>query len=249
MFHLLSRAIAVYREDGPREVLVRGRRYVYNNILRPQFPLRVVEYNGVKVYGARFGDRFISRRTTDIPSYEDALVSGIRKYVQSGDRVTVIGGGWGVSSVAAAQQVGSRGRVTTFEGSENEIEKVKSTVRLNDVDDRVTAHHAIVAEAHSIRGDKGDAGTVSPTELSDCDVLVLDCEGAELTILDEMAIHPRIILVETHGMHGASKEAVARRLSNLGYEISNRGVAESRMREFCIENDIYVLAGKRAGYD
>jgi hypothetical protein len=37
-----------------------------------------------------------------------------------------------------------------------------------------------------------------PSELPPCNVLELDCEGAEVEILREMNIQPRVILVETH---------------------------------------------------
>jgi hypothetical protein len=62
-----------------------------------------------------------------------------------------------------------------------------------------------------------------------------------------MNIQPHTILVETHGMHGAPKSEVEHRLDAINYEITNRGVAEARKREFCIDNEVYVLCGKFRG--
>lgn len=245
MDSLLSRSATLFREDGPRELVRQSVRFCYDNILRPRLPRSVVEYNHVKVYGARLGDSLLPWYTTDNPSYEDALVSGIRRYVESGDTVVVVGGGWGVTTVVAAQQSGDDGHVITYEGAESEIAKIEETIRLNDIADRVTARHTVVAEAHALRGNMGDASIVPPDELPDCDVLVLDCEGAESAILREMAIQPQVVLVETHGMHGTPRKTIRNLLEDIGYEVANRGVAESHQREFCIDNDIYVLSGVR----
>lgn len=245
MLSLLGRAVTVFRKEGPTELLRRSIWFSYNNLLRPGLPRIIVEYNEVKVRGARFGDQIVGRYTTDIPSYEERLVSGIRKHVEEGDTIVVVGGGWGVSTVAAARQAGKEGRVISYEGSEDEVEKVHETIRLNDVNDRVAVHHVIVAQARSLRGEKGRASSLSPKELPDCDVLVLDCEGAEVEILEEMSIQPHIVIVETHGMYDATKENIEYLLAHRGYEVIDQGVAEQRMRKFCIENDIYVLIGAK----
>lgn len=202
------------------------------------------EYNGIKVPNARVGDKILPFHTVDIPNYEDGLVAGIREEVQSGTRVVVVGGGWGVSTVAASQQVGSTGQVYVFEGFEKAIKDVRSTVAVNNVGSRVNTCHAIVAQANSLRGDSAGADIISPDDIPKCDVLVLDCEGVELEILNGLSVNPRTIIVETHGMLDAPTRAVKDVLLRKGYNIVNQDVAESRLREYCKENDICVLLAK-----
>lgn len=241
----VSRAVAIYREEGVLSLLKRSLQYGYNSFIRPLLPTVNADYNGVKVPNARLGDRFSPWHTVDVPNYEGALVAGIREHVQPRERVVVVGGGWGVSTVSAAQKVGPKGQLDVFEGSEDAIENVRATVHVNDVAPWVNTHHAVVAQAHSLRGESGGATEVSPSDLPECDVLVLDCEGAELEILDELSVTPHTILVETHGMLDAPESAVVDRLTEQGYNVINREVAEARVREFCLENEIFVLTAKR----
>jgi hypothetical protein len=77
--------------------------------------------------------------------------------------------------------------------------------------------------------------------LPDCDVLVLDCEGTEIEILEEMEIKPRAVIVETHGMNGATEEAVRERLDSAGYDTVESMVAEKRLYDVCVDNGIFVL--------
>lgn len=236
----LEKAVRICREEGPVRLAKRSIQFGYDNFIRPLFPKRVVSYNGVPVRASRIGDNIIPWHATNIPNYEDALICGVRRYIESGDTVVIIGGGWGVSTVVAAEQTGKRGRVITYEGGEETVEKVRETVQLNDLD-RVSVQHAIVGQAISLRDDEGEAKAVSPSELPDCDVLVLDCEGAETGILEQMEIRPRNIVVETHGIYDASEADVREKLSSAGYDTVENRVAEERLRETCIEKGIYVL--------
>jgi hypothetical protein len=74
-------------------------------------------------------------------------------------------------------------------------------------------------------------------------VLQLDCEGAEAEILRGLTTQPSIILVETHGLFGAPTESVASLLEERGYVVSDRGLAEPRLGDYCTSNDIRVLLG------
>lgn len=241
MTTMLEKAAKVWREDGSVTLARKGIQFGYDSWFRPFLPKRVVSYNGISVRASRLGDSLIPWHTRGIPGYENALVEGIQQYVKSGDTVVVVGGGWGVSTVIAARQSGSNGQVITFEGGAETATKVKDTVQLNDVDDHVSIRHAIVARAVSLRGNSDDAQVVSPTDLPDCDVLVLDCEGAEIDILEEMEIRPWAVLVETHEIFDAPKAAVRDKLECAGYKIAESMVAEERLRDICKENGIYVL--------
>lgn len=235
----------VYHDDGIGQLLRKSIRYGYDNYIRPKLPLQTVTYNEVTVLASRWGDQFIPWHTVDISGYEEALGRGLRQHVSHGDTVVIVGGGWGVTSVIAAEQAGEQGRVVTFEGSANEIENIRQTLELNGAADQVNIRHTVVAEAISLRGDRGDAEAIAPSELPDCDVLVLDCEGAETEIIDEMEIQPETLLVETHGMLGAPPDKVSSQLEQSGYNIVSNTVAEERVRSVCEEKGIYVLVAER----
>ncbi|MCY4732432.1 hypothetical protein KY092_17930 [Natronomonas gomsonensis] len=246
MRRLFQEATTIWQEDGLVKLVRKTTKFGYDNFIRPLLPTHVVRYNGVLVRASRVGDSFIPWRATDIPNYEDALVCGIRRYVEKNDTVVIIGGGWGVSTVVAAEQVGKRGRVITYEGGERTVEKIKETVQLNGLSDRISIQHSVVGQAISLRDDSGGAKVVCPIEIPNCDVLVLDCEGAETQILEQMEIFPRNVVVETHGIYDAPKATVLSKLSDAGYDLIETRVAERRLLEECMRNGIYVVYAKRS---
>ncbi|GAA0276026.1 class I SAM-dependent methyltransferase [Halobacterium noricense] len=243
----LGAAKRIYRDEGILQLARKTIYFGYNNYLRILLPKRTVMYNQVSVAAGRVADSLIPWQTTDIPDYEGGLIRGIREYVDDGDTVVVVGGGWGVSTVAAARQAGSSGRVVTFEGAKEAVERVEETVEKNHVRSRVSVQHATVAQAHSLRGNADGAKVMDPSNLPACDVLVLDCEGAELDIIDEMEIQPKVLIVETHGMYDAPELAVRDRLDQAGYEVVESMVAEKRLQSVCEKNGIYVLYSVRHG--
>lgn len=84
---------------------------------------------------------------------------------------------------------------------------------------------------------------LSASQLPPCDVLQMDCEGAEVGLLREMIIQPRVILVETHGVFGAPTKLVASLLEQRGYAVADRRVAEPRIAEHCTKHNVGVLLG------
>lgn len=187
----------------------------YNRLLRPRLPRRFGVFNGITARGDRLLDA-----TDTHPEYEAGIVRSLRELVEFGDSVVVVGGGIGVSSVVAANQAGDDGTVTTYEASAthaNEI--VPETVRLNEPPADIDVKHAVVGEAVSTRGAHTHADVVSPEALPSCDVLELDCEGAETGILRGMHVRPRVVIVESHGHLGSPTHSVREDLVELGYEI------------------------------
>ena len=121
---------------------------------------------------------------------------------------------------------------------------MQSVVAREGFDDRVTVRHAIVGDARSVWGE-ASADIVAAEALPPCDVLELDCEGAELDLIRRMTIRPRVVLVETHGIFGAPTADVGAALREAGYTVRDLGVAEPNLRASCERDDIYVLAGIR----
>jgi hypothetical protein len=249
---MFSRAIEVYREEGAVTLLRKVILFAYNEFtilfddhVRPRLPVEPVEYSGIAVPAGRRFDSllpWIEHRET----YEWGLVNRLREHVEPGDHVVVVGGGWGVTTCAAAIQTTENGSVTVFEGATDEVEYVQQTAALNEVADRVRVRHAVVGTAKVLRSDPGDADHVDPSELPDCDVLQMDCEGSELEILREMEANPRAVLVETHDFLDSSETEIRAELAARSYDVVSREVADPGLREFCEENGVYVLTAVRS---
>lgn len=202
---------------------------LYNRVIRPYSPHKISVCNGVAVK-----DRAKLFDFRDIfPNYESSLISAIRTQVKKGDSVIIVGGGFGVSTVAAAEATGRDGEVETYEGSAEQYRIVKNTTSLNKVNDCVNTNHAIVGPFldHSTEtyGEPENAEIINPSSLHKPDVLVLDCEGAELEILGNLSHNPDIVIVETHGFLHSPETDVREILSERGYDVINEGVeSESR---------------------
>ncbi|MFC6955213.1 FkbM family methyltransferase [Halorubellus litoreus] len=204
-------------EDGPGTV-----QSVYNRFVRSHLPYKLSTHNGVTARGAKlfdFTDRF--------PEYEADIVAALRDHVRDGDDVVVVGGGFGVSSVVAARRVGPTGSVTTYEAGADQYDLVAETLEINDVENRVDVEHAIVGSAVSTYTPPEDAAVVDAADLPACDVLEMDCEGAELGILRELRIRPRVVVVEAHANFDAPEADVRAELDRLDYDVVDRGVEDA----------------------
>ena len=107
--------------------------------------------------------------------------------------------------------------------------KVKESIELNKVDDWITVNHAIVEEPIHLEGDTSDAKIIYSKDLPDCDSLIMDCEGAELPILKNLRIKPKLIIVETHPVFDSPKEEVIKVLNQLGYKIISSDVRQESL--------------------
>lgn len=251
---MMQKAFQIIKEAGVTGLGNRAVAFAYRRGIRPWLPSAgPVHYAGIPIaYNRKWGDRTVPSlwfpdSVEDAPGYESALVTGLREHVRVGDRVVVVGGGVGVTATIAALEVGSTGSVQCFEGAGEGVEKVRRTAEINGVSEWLTVHHAVVARSISVYGTEPDHAVVAPAELPECDVLELDCEGAEVDILQGMRIRPRVILVETHGYYGAPTSLISSLLQGLGYRVSDCGVAEPRGRALCEARDIHVLIGELEG--
>ena len=245
---MFSKVLRIFSNEGAMQLGKRGIGFLYRSTIRRLLPtVGPVLYSGIPIAMSRkWGDLTIPKFMApymgyDIPEYEATLIHAIQSNVRCGDKVVVVGGGEGVTVTVAAKAVGDTGSVICYEGGESYVNSVNRTTKINGVAERVTVNHAIVGERVYVYGDH-EAGKpsklLSPDELPDCDVLELDCEGAEIVILENMKISPRTILVETHGVHGAPAEAVRRILEARHYTVSDLGWAEPELAEECRARDI-----------
>lgn len=190
---------------------------LYDALFRDLLPRKIGVYNGVAVRRPRLFDR-----TDVLNDYEAELCAGIREVTQNGDSVVIVGGGLGVSTVIAARHGSS---VTTYEAADEYMGLIEQTTELNMVQDRVSIKHRIVAEERSLYG-PSSAKRISPTDLPSADVLVLDCEGAEVPILSELKELPRALVVETHGCFNAPAHLVRDLISKMGFQVCNHMIED-----------------------
>lgn len=154
---------------------------------------------------------------------------------ENGQTVGVVGSGLCVSTVKAANEVGDGGRVISFEASKHWFENASETVRLSLVEHIVELKHEIFRSANNVFKGTGDTSKVSQKEyLRQCDILELDCEGAELGIIQLMSERPTTIIVETHGFLESSIADVTALLTEHGYDIVDKKPEN-------LENDVMVL--------
>lgn len=210
-----------------RPYLPATRRCVYNGVvMRKRYPF-IEDYLPGEFSGIQ-------------PTYKQPNVAAIREHVSAEDTVVIVGAGQGVTTVVAARQAW-RGDVYAYEPGSKWVELTEGAVRLNAVDDRVTLIETAVGDIITSQGsDTSAAGKTGPEELPECDVLELDCEGAETEIIAGLRTLPNVIIVETHGFRGAPTEETVATLEDRGYEITER-MAVERGEKYAEDRDAYVL--------
>lgn len=197
-------------------------RPVYNRFLREKLPRKYAVMGGVVTPTVRFLD--IQERW---PKHKRANIEEIKSQVQSNDDVLEIGSGYGVCTVWSARQA-TEGSVLGFEAADEMVELAQEAVDINSeilddqLTDRVEIRQGLVGTANDVWGSATGATTLSPTDLPDCDALVMDCEGAEQGIVDNMTIRPRTAIVEAHPNKGVSTDTVVETLESYGYMTSVR---------------------------
>lgn len=177
--------------------IYRGVQSLYNSTIRDKLPTKSRTLAGVTLDDAPLFDLNVER-----PLYKIGLIMAIYDYVSDGDHVEIVGFGRGVSTTHILRAGAET--VTGYEGAVNMIEKGKRTVEQNyDGESSLRVRHAVVGDPIDVYGDQSSAQRVSPSELSAGDVLVLDCEGAEKSILENLGTDPQTILCESHPSKGA----------------------------------------------
>lgn len=241
---LLQRVKRQYEQGGLRGILSRGPasllRNVYLRAVCPALPtVRHANWNGVAVPSEvvpkrKLGDGlFAAFLRTDYPSSEGGEVTAHHNFTQPGDTVVIIGGGRGVSTVHAAWESGPDGRVMVFEGSERYARIISEVVALNNVSERCTIETAVVGEAVDVfdSAEQTPAEQIPVKSLPQCDVLEMDCEGAEAYILAHLEQRPRVLIIEIHPGE-VSARGTLEQIRTMGYDVvrywTNEGVELTR---------------------
>lgn len=179
---------------------------------RSSLPLRDTRCNGVAT------KRYRLRGEGEVmPDVEAEAVDALHECVSAGDRVVVLGAGYGVTTVHAGRAAGEDGRVFGYEASRL-WEVAKEAVERNDVPAETTVEKMLVGEAVDVYGGDGAARQAHPRELPVCDVMEIDIEGAEMGVIAGLNECPDTMIVETHGHKGSSTAEVVSLLVGRGYE-------------------------------
>jgi len=191
----------------------------YNRVLRPHLPATHWVAAGIPVYGSNDDPR--AAKPLDlgkgVQSYKTELVAAIKKYVGSDDDVGIIGGGRGVDSIIAARQ---GAMVTAYEAASGMVDVARKTVAWQALEDQIKINHAIVGENVEVYGQEiGER--VSPTTLSH-EVLILDCEGAEKSVIQGLEKLPRVLIVETHPERCVPTNETVEAIKSIGMAIQNK---------------------------
>ena len=206
----------------------------YEATIRPHLPPRRVTLGGVEAYDGALFDLTLS----DQPEYEEAIRAAQREHVGEGDRYRIVGGGMGVTAVTAVRA--GAARIDVAEASGTAVRRCRRTVEHHGLDDVVSIEHARVGP--TIDTFSGSIGRSLPFAwVGECDVLELDCEGAEADILAALSRDddlPHCMIVETHGHLGAPTETIRELLDSLGYRVVS---AEPEVES----KDVMVLAAVR----
>lgn len=190
-------------------------RSFYDETIRDLLPRKYRVFAGVAVY-----DGPILDFTSTKPYYKEGLLNAIEEHVDDGDEVELVGFGRGVSTVYALSA--GAAAVTAHEAAREMIEIGKHTVDVNRTGSgELDVRHSIVGEGIDIYGDGAHAEVIPPSELSTADILILDCEGAEQSILSGLGNWPTTIICETHPEKGVPTDETVAAIPDR-YEISTR---------------------------
>jgi len=224
--NVINKGHTILLEEGFKQFIRLSVSFAYRNSIRRYLPNDgEVTYNGVKTgENKKPLDPYLLATGIDKPNQEDGIASSHRKHTQEGDTVNVVAGGNGVTAVIAARIVGENGLIRIYEGGGQRVEAIRDTIVMNGVEDRCEVHHAVVGRDIDVYGGTVATATeIDPLDLSDCDVLELDCEGSEIDILERIENPPNTLIIEIHPWNfQKDPEYLFELLNNNGYEIQSR---------------------------
>lgn len=163
----------------------------------------------------------------NVDDYEAEMQAALRRHVKPGDRVRIVGGGYGVTAVVALG-LGAE-TVEVVEATREGVNCCRRTIQYNTQIEgqpaisarRWSVEHGVVGELVDPWGT--DIGSTRSVEwCRDADVLEVDCEGGEGALLDELDQDgplPRVLLVESHGELGSPTTRVREQVESLGYTV------------------------------
>jgi tRNA A58 N-methylase Trm61 len=191
---------------------------IYDETLRPHLPIWGTAHTRANIPVPADANDPIAPRILDFnkndPEYKREYLEAIRKHVNEGDDVGIIGGGRGISSVVALRRGAT---VTAYEAAQEMVSIAEKTIDWQGFSDEFELVHGVVGEPIEVYGDR--LGKSIPPGEIDHDVLILDCEGSEANIIRQLKSIPDILIVETHPGRGVSSQKTIDAMEASGYVI------------------------------
>lgn len=243
----LRKKINSFKKHSVKELIIRVAAACYKKVIRKALPsVGFIYYSDIKVskdkkpFDSILKFPFIPNASVNKPTYEKTLINELKKHVKANSKVVIIGAGVGITAVVADQLISDEGTIICYESSFSQYNKANKTFRYNNVSENTSLVNATVAANIGVYNE-GSSNIIAVNNLPECDILQLDCEGAERLILQDMTFSPKVVIVETHGVFGAPTTLITKILINKGYSVEKIDVAEPRIYEQCVEKDIYIL--------
>lgn len=222
----LSKAKHTIGEKGIAEFISRSIAFGYRKTVRRVLPtVGYYRKADIPIAERRLLDfLFPGLPFQDDPDHEAATIPQIKEHVKTGDDSLVIGAGSGVTSVIHAKQTTDEGSVVAYEAGVLRAEAARDTIALNDVGSWCDVRTGLVGPAVQIDqyGEPGVSPWISYDDLPECDVLELDCEGAEKDIVNNLPVSPRVIIVEVHPFLNCYPHEIRSALNSQGYTVINK---------------------------
>lgn len=229
-------------QGGLRLLLKRATRKAYVSFIKPFMPRKDFRlFNGVKVEENMLFEETLDLTQQNIENFEEKNIEAIQEYLKKDEDITIIGGGYGVTAKYAHQITeDGNGIVKVIEASKSQIEKMQDVKKWNDLD--IELIHGLVGKEVNIYGEKGQPERIDINEI-DSEVIQMDIEGSECSVLEEMTDGPPKIIIESHGSEGCSSENVENKLKDLDYDTEILGPERDEQR--FVEEDVQIIVGNK----
>lgn len=198
-----------------RDSLYKLARLVYDNTVREYLPYKLGLAYNVPIRDNKIFD------FNNINHYRKfEMLEYLERTTYPGDKVLIIGGGLGMAPVVCGKRVLPDGKVIVYEGAKKQCERTRKTINLNKVEEYIKIEHSIVGEDLNVKGSNLGEQTQLHS-LPSSDKWVIDIEGGELGLLDELSNNeeniplPKEIIIESHPSNGASYNEIETRLDQL----------------------------------
>lgn len=193
-------------------------RPIYYNTIRDYLPRKIGVYHSISTRRPRLFD------LVDVSDeYEKELIEMIEHRTEKDDMVVQVGAGFGVSTITASKAAGPNGEIIAYEASEDRYACAREAFELNSTPVQIDLRKGVVGENIAVKGTEV-THSILPSELPNGDLLILDCEGAEESILRGMVEYPNRMIIETHGCFGSHTEEIKSILNENGYAIEDSAV-------------------------
>jgi len=187
----------------------------YNKLLREKLPTADGTYNGVVSHH----DFRLLDATKERPNYKQGMVNAINRTVTDGDVVVDIGVGRGILTVKSIENGAEM--VYGYDAAPEMIATARDAIERNVKDglEYVSLYEGIVGQpGASIYGTASET-VISPDTLPRSDVMIMDVEGAEQSIIPDLEYYPETMIVESHPGCGAEYRDTIAMLEEVGYTI------------------------------